>query len=352
MDDDWDLYAVVRSGYAAMATGSAAAEPTNHLKIPSTAALPEINHFQSTDLIADHIKTDHLHTLAGGNRLYNNQLRRDDPAGILPITPSAAAPFRQLHLEIPQMQPPVPIDKNFSIQGRESTMQFTNSTIRISGSNFSPPASVQQRKRKNQHAKIFRRASQEELAADSWAWRKYGQKPIKGSPFPRNYYRCSTSKGCAARKQVERSSDEPGIFLVSYTGEHTHPRPAHRSSLAGGIRGKYGTTMTAAGAASPAVATTHVDNNLASGKASFSSSSTGSHSSTSPATEWAAAEQNEDVEMAEEEVAGGGDDLNKNTIPMMTDDEEIVLGTFRYRNSDRSIGGGESFSDGPSSSLP
>ncbi|XP_066309589.1 probable WRKY transcription factor 65 [Miscanthus floridulus] len=57
---------------------------------------------------------------------------------------------------------------------------------------------------------------------DSWAWRKYGQKPIKGSPFPRAYYRCSSSKGCPARKQVERSRAEPDKVIVTYSFEHSH----------------------------------------------------------------------------------------------------------------------------------
>lgn len=60
---------------------------------------------------------------------------------------------------------------------------------------------------------------------DSWSWRKYGQKPIKGSPYPRGYYRCSSSKGCPARKQVERSCLDPTKLLVTYSCEHNHPIP-------------------------------------------------------------------------------------------------------------------------------
>jgi hypothetical protein len=65
--------------------------------------------------------------------------------------------------------------------------------------------------------------------SDSWAWRKYGQKPIKGSPYPRGYYRCSSSKGCPARKQVERSRVDPTMLVVTYSSEHNHPWPPSRN---------------------------------------------------------------------------------------------------------------------------
>ncbi|PWA96388.1 WRKY10 [Artemisia annua] len=65
--------------------------------------------------------------------------------------------------------------------------------------------------------------------SDSWAWRKYGQKPIKGSPYPRGYYRCSSSKGCPARKQVERSRADPTMVMVTYSCDHNHTSPASRN---------------------------------------------------------------------------------------------------------------------------
>ncbi|KAF8651903.1 hypothetical protein HU200_063102 [Digitaria exilis] len=61
-----------------------------------------------------------------------------------------------------------------------------------------------------------------DIPADEYSWRKYGQKPIKGSPYPRGYYKCSTVRGCPARKHVERDPGEPSMLIVTYEGEHRH----------------------------------------------------------------------------------------------------------------------------------
>ncbi|KAH7524263.1 hypothetical protein FEM48_Zijuj06G0100700 [Ziziphus jujuba var. spinosa] len=61
-----------------------------------------------------------------------------------------------------------------------------------------------------------------DIPPDEYSWRKYGQKPIKGSPYPRGYYKCSTMRGCPARKHVERAPDDPAMLIVTYEGEHHH----------------------------------------------------------------------------------------------------------------------------------
>ncbi|KAI3929214.1 hypothetical protein MKX01_006450 [Papaver californicum] len=61
-----------------------------------------------------------------------------------------------------------------------------------------------------------------DIPPDEFSWRKYGQKPIKGSPYPRGYYKCSSLRGCPARKHVERAQDDPSMLIVTYEGEHRH----------------------------------------------------------------------------------------------------------------------------------
>ncbi|KAJ8647794.1 hypothetical protein MRB53_000817 [Persea americana] len=58
---------------------------------------------------------------------------------------------------------------------------------------------------------------------DGYTWRKYGQKEILKSKFPRSYYRCTHKSfyGCDAKKQVQRLDDDPYTFEVMYRGHHT-----------------------------------------------------------------------------------------------------------------------------------
>ncbi|KAJ6293450.1 hypothetical protein OIU78_025430 [Salix suchowensis] len=139
---------------------------------------------------------------------------------------------------------------------------------------ISSPRNLGIKRRKSQAKKVVcipapaaanSRSSGEVVPSDLWAWRKYGQKPIKGSPYPsldesvctivlraqqlqrvpnlhaqmigrKGYYRCSSSKGCSARKQVERSRNDPKMLVITYTSEHNHPWPTQRNALAGSTR--------------------------------------------------------------------------------------------------------------------
>ncbi|GAB2272566.1 WRKY Transcription Factor [Dionaea muscipula] len=59
------------------------------------------------------------------------------------------------------------------------------------------------------------------MADDGYKWRKYGQKSIKNSPNPRSYYKC-TNPSCGAKKQVERSREDPDTLIITYEGLHLH----------------------------------------------------------------------------------------------------------------------------------
>lgn len=58
---------------------------------------------------------------------------------------------------------------------------------------------------------------------DGYNWRKYGQKHVKGSEFPRSYYKC-THPNCEVKKLFERSH-EGHITEIIYKGTHDHPKP-------------------------------------------------------------------------------------------------------------------------------
>ncbi|KAI3458426.1 hypothetical protein Pfo_015089 [Paulownia fortunei] len=96
--------------------------------------------------------------------------------------------------------------------------------------------SQRQRRRKDEGYKIVKRVPAPRMGnldlppEDGYTWRKYGQKEILGSTYPRSYYRCTHQKfyECPAKKQVQRLEDDPFTFEVTYRGTHT----CHMSSTA------------------------------------------------------------------------------------------------------------------------
>ncbi|GER52706.1 WRKY DNA-binding protein 28 [Striga asiatica] len=71
----------------------------------------------------------------------------------------------------------------------------------------------------------FMTKSEVDNLEDGYRWRKYGQKAVKNSPFPRSYYRC-TSQKCGVKKRIERSSQDPSVVITTYEGQHNHHSPA------------------------------------------------------------------------------------------------------------------------------
>ncbi|KAL5569652.1 hypothetical protein UlMin_026227 [Ulmus minor] len=111
--------------------------------------------------------------------------------------------------------------------------------ISVSGRSCSSSSSQRPRRRKDDADVRTERVAAPQIGNteippdDGQTWRKYGQKEIMGSRFPRAYYRCTHQKlyNCPAKKQVQRLDDDPFTFEVMYRGNHT----CHMSTTAPSI---------------------------------------------------------------------------------------------------------------------
>ncbi|CAN6452987.1 unnamed protein product [Victoria cruziana] len=93
-------------------------------------------------------------------------------------------------------------------------------------------------KKQRQPRFAFMTKSEVDHLEDGYRWRKYGQKAVKNSPYPRSYYRC-TSQKCLVKKRVERSFQDPTVVITTYEGQHTHQSPATmRGTGTGSVGGR------------------------------------------------------------------------------------------------------------------
>ncbi|KAL3536770.1 hypothetical protein ACH5RR_000136 [Cinchona calisaya] len=252
MADDWDLQAVVRGCTTTTTTTSCSSTTTTTTTATSTSSSfyplcslepqQDGNFLSFQDLFFDEPRSQKYSAINNHNQdllhdLYKPFFPKSSPPlspQSIPISPlSVLSGFQDLSQQQQQQQHPQ--------QPKKQQIYQPKQTLLPNGSSNTP--NHRSKRRKNQLKRVCQ-VPAEALSSDTWSWRKYGQKPIKGSPYPRGYYRCSTSKGCLARKQVERNRSDPGIFIVTYTSEHNHPMPTHRNSLAGSTRQKPTTSQT------------------------------------------------------------------------------------------------------------
>uniref|UniRef100_A0A0C9S8E8 TSA: Wollemia nobilis Ref_Wollemi_Transcript_11328_2624 transcribed RNA sequence n=1 Tax=Wollemia nobilis TaxID=56998 RepID=A0A0C9S8E8_9CONI len=83
--------------------------------------------------------------------------------------------------------------------------------------------------RTSREPRVIVQTTEADILEDGFRWRKYGQKVVKGNPYPRSYYKCTSVK-CTVRKHVERASDDPKAVITTYEGKHNHDAPLARNS--------------------------------------------------------------------------------------------------------------------------
>lgn len=74
--------------------------------------------------------------------------------------------------------------------------------------------------------------STDKPAGDGYNWRKYGQKQVKASEYPRSYYKC-TYVNCPVKKKVECSPNGQ-VTEITYKGQHNHELPLSNKRTKGG----------------------------------------------------------------------------------------------------------------------
>nr|CAD1822059.1 unnamed protein product [Ananas comosus var. bracteatus] len=148
--------------------------------------------------------------------------------------------FDATHQQVATEKPaPVQISEHVNQNPHgNSTAQVDISMYQISDpSNFVPRNIEQENVRQPSNGA-------DRISYDGYNWRKYGQKQVKGSEFPRSYYKC-THPNCPVRKKVERSLDGQVTEIV-YTGEHNHPKPQSSKKLLLGTQ-RQGSSSTECG---------------------------------------------------------------------------------------------------------
>ncbi|CAH8326990.1 unnamed protein product [Eruca vesicaria subsp. sativa] len=174
---------------------------------------PDSHHFFHTD--TSNILSDFVRNLHASSQSGLHTLRFD--TGLTPTvtttTPSSSSSAAVKEVSTSNNLPAT------SSSSEDPTENSTASAVKTPETPKKEKKKAQKRIRQPRFA--FMTKSDVDNLEDGYRWRKYGQKAVKNSPFPRSYYRCTNTR-CTVKKRVERSSEDPSIVITTYEGQHCH----------------------------------------------------------------------------------------------------------------------------------
>ncbi|KAG0604893.1 hypothetical protein M758_9G016900 [Ceratodon purpureus] len=156
------------------------------------------------------------------------------PAASLGPSASTLPPAPPLLSQPPSTAAPVAVPVTFSdIQPLQARAPSQSQQTATAAADSQPTASQVSQGSEQQAPPAAVPTFADRPSDDGYNWRKYGQKQVKGSEYPRSYYKC-THVNCPMKKKVERSHDGQVTEIV-YKGDHNHPKPqpTRRLSLSG-----------------------------------------------------------------------------------------------------------------------
>ncbi|XP_057763806.1 WRKY transcription factor 28-like isoform X2 [Salvia miltiorrhiza] len=119
---------------------------------------------------------------------------------------------------------PVTPNSSASISSQEAGAEEDSSKSKKDvrdGKSKNVKAKEKEGKKQRQARFAFMTKSEVDNLEDGYRWRKYGQKAVKNSPFPR-----CTSQKCNVKKRIERSYQDATVVITTYEGQHNHHSPA------------------------------------------------------------------------------------------------------------------------------
>nr|UZF96593.1 WRKY22 [Nelumbo nucifera] len=185
MEVDWDLQAVVRGctmGATTTTTTTTTTATTSFTEDPlscfSPLALEQDDYLlRSPDLFQSRTAIEEL------EELYKPFFPKLQSLSAQNLTTSFKVPLGELKDQQQQQQPQLQQQQQQRKQPQGSVVGTAPAAAATTTTAHSQ--APRSKRRKNQQKRVVCQVPAEGLSSDMWAWRKYGQKPIKGSPYPR-----------------------------------------------------------------------------------------------------------------------------------------------------------------------